>query len=70
MNVSWNKAGARQSHVFFNWDSLHAKLNSYCEAWRYKKKTHKKIRAHRKSAKKEPTVKRCLLILDLKPLRS
>ena len=29
---------------FFNWDSLHAKLNSHCEAWSYKKKRHKKVR--------------------------
>ena len=34
---------------FFNWDSLHARLNSQYEAWSYKKKKHKKIRAHRKS---------------------
>ena len=34
----------------------------------YKKKKHKKIRAHRKSVQKEPIVKRCLLILDVKPL--
>ena len=26
-------------------------------------------KAYRKSVRKEPTVKRCLLILDLKPLR-
>ena len=55
---------------FFFWDSFHAKLNSHCEAWGYKKKKHKKIGAHRKSAQKEPTVKRRLLILELKPLRS
>ena len=35
--------------AFFNWDSLHAKLNSHCEAWGYKKKKHKKIKAYRKS---------------------
>ena len=34
---------------FFNWDSLHARLNSHYEAWSYKKKKHKKIRVHRKS---------------------
>ena len=28
--------------LFFNWDSLHAKLNSHYEAWSYKKKKHKK----------------------------
>ena len=27
-------------------------------------------KAYRKSVQKEPTVKRCLLILELKPLRS
>ena len=36
---------------FFNWDSLHARLNSYWhyEAWGYKKKKHKKSKAYRKS---------------------
>ena len=52
------------------WDSLHARLNSHCKAWSYKKKKHKKIKAYRKSLQKEPTVNRCLLILDLKPFRS
>ena len=28
--------------IFFNWDSLHASLNSYHEVWSYKKKKHKK----------------------------
>ena len=37
------------SRVFLNWDSLHARLNSYYEAWSYKKKKHKKITAYRKS---------------------
>ena len=32
-----------------NRDSLHARLNSHYEAWSYKKKKHKNIRAHRKS---------------------
>ena len=54
---------------FIDWDSLHASLNSHNEAWSYKKKKHKKITAYRKSVQKEPTVKICLLILDLKPLR-
>ena len=35
-----------------------------------KKKEHKKIKAYMISLYKEPTVNRCLLILDLKPLRS
>ena len=34
---------------FFNWDSLHARLDSHYKAWSYKKKKHKKITAHRKS---------------------
>ena len=34
---------------FLNWDSLHAKLNSQYEAWNYKKKKYKKIKANRKS---------------------
>ena len=54
----------------FNWGSLHARLNSHYKAWSYKKKKHKKIKAYRKSVQKEPTVKRCLLILDLKSFRS
>ena len=29
-----------------NWDSLHTRLNSHNEAWSYKVKKHKKIRAH------------------------
>ena len=34
---------------FFNWDSLHARLNSYFKTWSYKKKKHKEIKAYRKS---------------------
>ena len=34
---------------FFNWDSLHARLNSHYKAWSYKKKKHKKIKVYRKS---------------------
>ena len=59
-----------QGYYFFNWGSLHAMLNSHHKAWSQKKKQHKKIKAHRKSVYKEPTVKRCLLILDLQPFRS
>ena len=58
------------STFFFDWDSLHARLNSHYKAWSYKKGSTKKITGWRKSVYKEPTVKRCLLILDLKPLRS
>ena len=55
--------------IFFNWDSLHARLKNHYRAQSYKKKKHKKITAYMISVQKEPTVKRCLLILDLKPLR-
>ena len=56
---------------FFNWDSLHARLKRHYEAWSYKKKKYKKIKAYRESVQKKPTVtvKRYLLILDLKPFR-
>ena len=33
----------------YNWDSLHARLNSHYRAWSYKKKKHKKIKGCRKS---------------------
>ena len=33
----------------FNWDSLHARLNSHYEAWSYKKRSTKKITGYRKS---------------------
>ena len=33
---------------FFNWYSLHARLNSHYEAWSYKKRKHKKVKAYRK----------------------
>ena len=36
-------------YLFFNWYSLHARLNSYYKAWSYKKKKHKKVKAYRKS---------------------
>ena len=35
--------------LYIYWDSLHARLNSHFEAWIYKKKKQKKIRAYRKS---------------------
>ena len=35
--------------LFFNWDSLHARLNSHYDAWSYKKKKQKKVKAYRKS---------------------
>ena len=34
---------------FFNWDSFYGTLNSHYEAWSYKKKKYKKIKACTKS---------------------
>ena len=34
---------------FFNWYSLHARLNSHYEAWSYKKRKHKKVKGYGKS---------------------
>ena len=50
------------SILFFNGDSLHARLSSHYETWSYKKKKLKKINAYRKSVYKAPTVERCLLV--------
>ena len=54
---------------FSNWNSRHARLSSHYKAWSYKEKKHKKMKAYRKSLEKEPTVNRCMLILDIKPFR-
>ena len=35
--------------IFFNSDSLHARLKGHYKAWSYKKKNHKKIKAYTKS---------------------
>ena len=47
-----NKRGPRANpygtNGFFNWDSLHARLNSHHEAWSYKKRSTKKITGSRK----------------------
>ena len=48
----WNKIGCNNAinvFFFFNWDSLHTRLNNNYKAWSYKKKKHKKIKAYRKS---------------------
>ena len=37
-----------QTDFFFNWDSLHARLNGHYEAWSYKKRSIKKITGYRK----------------------
>ena len=52
--------------VFFNWDSLYTRLNSHYEAWSYKKKE----KTYRKSVLKEPTLRRCLWFIELKPFWS
>ena len=39
----------RWKTFFLNWDSFHARLSSHYDAWSYKKKKHKKIKAYRKS---------------------
>ena len=67
------KEGVHTIHAFFifflNWDSLHVRLKCCYNAWCYKKEAHKGYE-YRKSVSKEPSVKRSMLILDLKPLRS
>ena len=40
--------GISGDFFFFNWDSLHARLNSHYKAWSYKKKKRKNIKAYRK----------------------
>ena len=35
------------THIFFNWGSLHARLNSHYKAWNYKKRSTKKITGYR-----------------------
>ena len=55
----------RSMFLFFNWDSLHVRLNSRSEAWIYKQKNYKKMKSYRKSVWKGHTqIKKCLLILD------
>ena len=58
-------------HIFFfNGESLYVRPNNHYKVQRYRKEKYKKVKAYRKSAEKEPTVKRYLVVLDLKPLRS
>ena len=49
---------------FFYWDSLHARLNIHYKVGSHKKRSAKKITGYRKFVWKDPTIKRCLLILD------
>ena len=46
------------------------KAEQQLQVMKLQEKKHKKIKAHKKSIHKEATVKRCLLILDLKLFRS
>ena len=39
----------RDNFFFLIWNLLHARLNSHYEAWSYKKRKHKKVKAYRKS---------------------
>ena len=54
--------------ILFNWELIHTRLENQYEAHNYKNKKHKKIDTYREFVQKEPTVKRCLLISDLKPI--
>ena len=54
--------------TFLNWGLR--KAEQTLEAWSYKKKKQKKNNTRNLFLLTEPAVKRCLLILDLKPLRS
>ena len=44
-------------NFFFNWDSLHARLNSHFEAWSYKKKKHKNIKISNETSWVFPALK-------------
>ena len=48
-NTEISREETYAKEIFFNWDSLHARLNSHHEAWSNKKKKHKKIKAYIKS---------------------
>ena len=39
----------RAGIFFFNWYSLHARLSSHYDAWSYKKRNHRKVKAYSKS---------------------
>ena len=49
INLDLSKA-SRPDFFFFNWDSLHARLNSHYKAWSYNKTGTKKVTGYRKSA--------------------
>ena len=62
----------QQFCIFFNWDSLHARLNSHYQVWSWKKKK-KKTKSKQESCLERtyllPKDKSCLLTLDLKLFR-
>ena len=47
--INKNELDKPSFFCFFNWYSLHASLNSHYDAWSYKKRKHKKVKAYRKS---------------------
>ena len=49
--IFWKKNMWCLSNFFYNWDSLHARLNSHYEAWNYEKKKYKKIKVYRNLSK-------------------
>ena len=56
--------------IQFSIIQISIEIKTTWNSWSYKEKKYKKITAYRKCVQKEPTVKRCLLILDVKPVRS
>ena len=44
-----NKLGKVVIYFFLYWNSLHTRPDIHYEAWHYKKKKYKKIKAYRKS---------------------
>ena len=57
-------------HLFFKLGFTPCKAEQPLQGMELQEKKHKNIKAYRKSLQKKPTVKRCLLIQDLKLFRS
>ena len=55
---------ATQAFIF-DWDSLYARLTNHCTKLQKKRLKYKKIKASKKSVKREPTDEKCLLILAI-----
>ena len=47
--IFWSSESISAIVFFFNWDSLHARLNRHYKAWRHKKKKHQNMKVYRKS---------------------